>query len=132
MSRLTLCFSMYSDMSICTRAFSSPNMYLASCLASNVLPTPVGPAKMKLPMGRFGSFRPARLLRTALAMAMIGSCWLTTCLCSSSSLLGRARLLIAPQPLQRHAGHLADDLGDHLFIDDAVDLLGLLAPFLGD
>ena len=60
---------MYSDMSICTRAFSSPNMNWASCLASSVLPTPVGPAKMKLPIGRFGSFRPARLLRTALAMA---------------------------------------------------------------
>src|SRR4029077_9889659 len=51
---------MYSDMSICTRAFSSPNMNRASCLASSVLPTPVGPAKMKLPMGRFGSFRPGR------------------------------------------------------------------------
>src|ERR671934_66723 len=51
--RLTLCFSMYSDMSICTRAFSSPNMNLASCLASSVLPTPVGPAKMNEQMGRF-------------------------------------------------------------------------------
>ena len=46
-------------MSICTRASSSPNMNSASALASSVLPTPVGPAKMKLPIGRFGSFRPA-------------------------------------------------------------------------
>ena len=76
-------------MSICTRAFSSPNMNLASCLASNVLPTPVGPAKMKLPIGRFGSFRPARLLRTALAMAVIASCWLMTVLCRSSSIVSR-------------------------------------------
>src|SRR5207247_2440624 len=42
---------MYSDMSICTRAFSSPNMKWASRLAKSVLPTPVGPAKMKLPVG---------------------------------------------------------------------------------
>ena len=29
---------------------------------------------------------------------------------------------------QRHAGHLADDLGDDVLVDDAVDFLGLLAP----
>ena len=40
--------------------------------------------------------------------------------------------LVVVDALQRHAGHLADDLGDHLLIDDAVDLLGLLAPFAGD
>ncbi len=27
-----------------------------------------------------------------------------------------------------NAGHLADDLGDHFFVDDAVNFLGLLAP----
>src|ERR687886_388258 len=91
MSRLTLCFSMYSDMSICTRAFSSPNMKAARRLASSVLPTPVGPAKMKLPMS-----------------------------------------LVVLEPLERHAGHLADDLGDHLLVDDAIDLLGALAPLAGD
>jgi hypothetical protein len=32
------------------------------------------------------------------------------------------------QPGERHAGHLADDLGDHFLIDDAVDFLGLFAP----
>ena len=30
--------------------------------------------------------------------------------------------------VEGHAGHLADDLGDHLVIDHAVDLLGFLAP----
>src|SRR5690242_16055975 len=40
MRRETLCFSMYSDMSICTRASSSPNMNSARALLSRVLPTP--------------------------------------------------------------------------------------------
>ena len=39
-----------------------------------------------------------------------------------------ARVSSVAEPRQRHAGHLADDLGDHLLVDDAVDLLGLLAP----
>ena len=39
---------------------SSPNRYSASARASSVLPTPVGPRKRKLPIGRFGSPRPAR------------------------------------------------------------------------
>ena len=103
-------------------------MNLASCLASSVLPTPVGPAKMKLPIGRFGSFRPARLLRTALAMAWIASCWLTTVLVQLVFHLQQPLRLVVAEPLQRHAGHLADDLGDHFLVDDAVDLLGLLAP----
>ncbi len=102
---------MYSDMSICTSAFSSPNMNLASCLASSVLPTPVGPAKMKLPIGRFGSFRPARLLRTALAMALMASCWLTTVLVQLVFHRQQALRLVVVDARQRHAGHLADDLG---------------------
>ena len=61
---------MYSLMSIWISASSSPNMNSASALASSVLPTPVGPAKMKQPVGRFGSFNPLRLRRTALAIAL--------------------------------------------------------------
>ena len=37
-------------------ASSSPNRNSARALASSVLPTPVGPAKMNEPPGRFGSF----------------------------------------------------------------------------
>ena len=37
----------------------------ASARASSVLPTPVGPRKMKEPIGRLGSFSPARARRTA-------------------------------------------------------------------
>ena len=61
-------------------------MNSARALASSVLPTPVGPAKMKQPVGRLGSFRPLRLRRTALATLLIASSWLMTRLCSSSSI----------------------------------------------
>ena len=63
--RETACFSMYSDMSTRIIALSSSNRNSASARTSSVLPTPVGPRKMKLPMGRLGSLRPARLRRMA-------------------------------------------------------------------
>ena len=75
---------MYSLMSIWISASSSPNMNSASALASSVLPTPVGPAKMKQPVGRLGSFSPLRLRRTALEIDLIASSWLMTRLCSSA------------------------------------------------
>ena len=37
---------------------SLPNMNSARALASSVFPTPVGPRKIKLPIGRFGSLSP--------------------------------------------------------------------------
>ena len=46
-------------------AASSSKRNSASARASSVLPTPVGPRKMKEPMGRLGSCRPARERRTA-------------------------------------------------------------------
>src|SRR3979409_2102548 len=58
---------MYSDMSRRTIAVSSLNRYSASALVSSVLPTPVGPRNMNEPIGRFGSCRPARERRTAVA-----------------------------------------------------------------
>ena len=73
MRRWTLNFSMYSAMSMRTSARSSSNRHSASALASSVLPTPVGPRKKKLPMGRSGSDRPARLRRTAAATARTAS-----------------------------------------------------------
>ena len=63
--RDTECFSMYSDMSMRIMLFSSPKSASARALHSSVLPTPVGPRKMNEPMGRFGSFRPARARRIA-------------------------------------------------------------------
>src|SRR2546422_444170 len=58
--RATACFSMYSDMSSRTNAFSSSNRNSASARAVSVFPTPVGPRKMNDPVGRLGSCSPAR------------------------------------------------------------------------
>ena len=63
--RLTECFSMYSLMSRRVMAASSSNRNPASALVSSVLPTPVGPRNRNEPMGRLGSFNPARARRTA-------------------------------------------------------------------
>ena len=73
MSRDTENFSMYSLMSTRIKALTSANKNLASERANSVLPTPVGPEKMKLPIGRLGSLRPARLRRIARAMARMAS-----------------------------------------------------------
>ena len=64
---------------------SSPNMAAASALHSSVFPTPVGPTKIKEPMGRLGSLSPARARRIAFATAETASSWPMTRLCSSSS-----------------------------------------------
>ena len=64
---------MYSDMSRRTIALSSSNRNSASARAVSVFPTPVGPRKMKDPMGRFGSERPARARRTAAETASTAS-----------------------------------------------------------
>jgi len=53
-SLATVCLSMNSDMSSLMRLSSLPNMNSARALTSSVLPTPVGPRKMKLPIGRLG------------------------------------------------------------------------------
>ncbi len=76
--RLTECFSMYSDMSRRVTACSSSNRKAASVLVSSVLPTPVGPRKRNEPIGRLGSFRPARARRTASDTASSASSWPTT------------------------------------------------------
>ncbi|CPU67578.1 Uncharacterised protein [Mycobacteroides abscessus] len=84
-----MCFSENSDMSSWMSASSSPKRNSASALASSVFPTPVGPAKMNDPPGRFGSLRPARVRRMACESALIAASWPTTRLCSSSSMLSR-------------------------------------------
>ena len=54
-------------------ASSSPNIDSANARASSVLPTPVGPKKIKLPIGRLGSFNPARARLTALLIELTAS-----------------------------------------------------------
>ena len=61
-------------------------MNSASAFASSVLPTPVGPRKRKLPIGRFGSESPARERRSALETASIASSWPITRSCRRSSI----------------------------------------------
>ena len=73
MRRDTECFSMNSDMSMRIMASSVSNRNSANALVSSVLPTPVGPRNRNEPIGRFGSLRPARPRRTALATARIAS-----------------------------------------------------------
>ena len=87
MSRATVCFSMYSLMSMRTMAFSSSKRNSASARAVSVLPTPVGPRKMNEPMGRLGSCKPLRERRTALATASRASFWPTTRCSSRCSIL---------------------------------------------
>ena len=77
---------MYSLMSIRIRASESANRNSASARPSSVFPTPVGPEKMKEPIGLRGSLSPARLLRIARLTASIASCWPTILLWSSSSI----------------------------------------------
>ena len=77
---------MYSDMSKRMSAWSLPNRKLASARASSVLPTPVGPRKMKLPTGRLGFLSPARDRRIARDTAEIAFSWLMTRLWRSDSM----------------------------------------------
>ena len=61
-------------------------MNSASALASSVLPTPVGPRKRNVPIGRFGSARPARERRSAFETASTASSWPITRSCRRSSM----------------------------------------------
>ena len=65
----TAVLSEYSDISNLIIASLVPNISSASCFASSVFPTPVGPTKRKLPIGRLPSSNPARLRRIARATA---------------------------------------------------------------
>ena len=86
-------FSMYSLMSIRTKASSESNNSFARTLANWVLPTPVWPKKINEPIGLFGSFNPARFLWMDFAIFITASsCPITLPLISSGSL---ANLLLS-------------------------------------
>src|SRR5471032_177228 len=76
--------SMYSDMS--KRISSMPRMK-ASCLATSVLPTPVGPENRKEPIGLSVLPRPARAILIADASASIAGSWPNTTLRRSRSMV---------------------------------------------
>ena len=123
MRRATACFSMYSDMSMRTMASSSSKRNSARARAVSVLPTPVGPRKMKLPMGRLGSLRPARLRRMALATTVSASSWPMTRWRRRSSICDELLHLAFEHLGDGDAGPLGDDGGDvflvHLFLEHA-------------
>ena len=61
-------------------------MNSASARASSVLPTPVGPMNRKVPIGRFGSWSPARERRSAFETASTAASWPITRSCRRSSI----------------------------------------------
>ena len=52
---------------------SSSNRYSANAFANSVFPTPVGPKKIKLPIGLLGSFNPDLALLIASLIAETAS-----------------------------------------------------------
>ncbi len=101
-------------MSMRTIARSSSNRNSASALVSSVLPTPVGPRNRKLPIGRFGSCKPARARRTALATALQRLLLADHAL---AQLVLHAQQLVAlalQHLVHRHAGPARDHRGDLL------------------
>src|SRR5699024_1282553 len=83
---------MYSDISIRIIASSSSNIDSAKVRANSVFPTPVGPKKIKEPIGRFGSFSPALARRMALDTAFTASDCPMTRLCNTSSMFNKRSL----------------------------------------
>ena len=65
-------------------------------------------------------------------MALMASSWLMTRLVQLVFHLHQAQRIFGRHPRERDAGHLRDDLGNDVLVDDAAVLARLLAPFLGD
>ena len=74
MIRDTECFSINSDISNRISASGASNISCASCLTNSVLPTPVGPVKIKDTGFRFAA-RPTRLRRIAATTVSIAASW---------------------------------------------------------
>src|SRR6266542_1557860 len=100
---------MNSLMSILMSASSEPKRNSASAFDSSVFPTPVGPRKMKEPIGRLGSLRPARARRTARLMIWVASSCPTTRLCSASSMCSRRSDSSCAMRVTGMPVHIADD-----------------------
>ena len=62
-------FDRFDENSDGTIDSSEPKKYEAKALVNSVLPTPVGPEKIKLAIGRFGFFRPTRARLIAFEIA---------------------------------------------------------------
>ena len=82
----TLNFSIYSLISILISASREPKTISASLLATSVLPTPVGPKKIKEPNGLSGFPMPAKLRLIDFAtLSTASSCPITYFLISDAT-----------------------------------------------
>ena len=114
---------MYSDMSIRTIASWLSNMNSASARASSVLPTPVGPRNRNVPIGRSGSWSPARERRSALATALDRLVLADHALVQPLLHVHELLDLALHQARDRNARPLGDDLGDVLGVDVVLEEL---------
>ena len=116
-----MCFSMYSLMSRRTMACSESKRNSARARASSVLPTPVGPRKMKEPSGRLGSWRPERARRTALLTACDGLLLAHDSHAQALFHVQELLLFALEEPGDRDAGpfghHFGHVFGVHLFLE---------------
>src|SRR5450830_1624538 len=120
---------MYSLMSMRTMRFSSSNSTSARALDSSVLPTPVGPRKMKLPIGRLGSDMPARDRLMAEATAWIACSWPMTRFARRSS---RLTSLVTSVSIMRDTGMPVQRLTTWAISSSVTDCLSSTPPFSCD
>ena len=106
-------------------------MNSASARASSVLPTPVGPRKRKVPIGRSGSCRPARERRRALETAMTASSWPITRRCRRSSMWTSFSTSPSSMRDDRDARPLGHHLGDLVGVDPLGQVDGRLELVVG-
>ena len=93
---------------------------------SSDFPMPVGPRKMKLPMGRLGSLSPARARRTGLADGLDGFILADDAFVELVFHAEEAFAFFAAHAVDGYAGPHGDDFGDVVGGDDG--LVGDLAP----
>ena len=110
------------------RASSSSKRNSASVLASSVFPTPVGPRKMNEPLGRLGSFRPARVRRMARRerrqRLLLTDDPLVQLVFHPEQLRG----LLLGEAVHRNTGPVGQDLGDDLLVDHVEEVDALAPP----
>ena len=95
------------------RVFGCRTGSSARALAISVLPTPVGPTKMKEPIGREGSLRPARARRIASETVVIACVLADHAACAGRPRSRSRRCLVVREHAGNgDAGHFADQLGD--------------------
>ena len=103
---------------------SSSNKNSASALASSVLPTPVGPRKMKLPTGRFTSFSPARARRMASDSAVTAEVLAYHAPVQPLFQAEQPFRFALHEPRDRDARAFADQGGDQFRINSVADFSG--------